>query len=456
MSEKKELSRRSYLKYAAAATVAAGLGAAGLYAGYQLSPKPKERIEIRIVTDETNPTVVAEMNRAALEYEETTDVRVKVQPSYMGGMANVLAAGIAAGDMPEIAWGGGMSYVIELARLGELMPLTGVIDEIGRDKFYDTAVDEATWRNDVWMAPMDIEPNMFWYRKDLYEEHGLPTPPETWDDLLEASEVLNNPPEMYGTVVPLGLEYMASEGIFLPNFWQNNGLICDADLNVVIDRDPYLTRTIETLDYLKQLQKYSPPGSANYSYSETYTAFVSEAAASCGYWARVLEVMSRTNPSMLKKYGCCPFPRPKGGMLAAKGGAEGVGVLKKSKHPDAAVDYVKWYYTSDSYLRWLHTVPAHLWPARKDVAESAEFRNNPLLLENPEVPETVQRLLPVCYTTSREPNGIRNVAGDSGAYLYAVSELVQSVVWGNEDAETAISAFAKKIRQFIEEAKSYQ
>jgi ABC-type glycerol-3-phosphate transport system substrate-binding protein len=128
--------------------------------------------------------------------------------------------------------------------------------------------------------------------------------------------------------------------------------------------------------------------------------------------------------------------------------------MKKSKNPELAKDFLKWWLGSEGYLRWCLTVPGHLWPSRKDMAESEAFLGNPLLVQNPSVVETVRKLIPVGYTPMTEPNGIVNQAGASGGYKTVIDELAQAVCIGNEDPKQAITAFAAQIRGIIEELRT--
>ena len=59
----------------------------------------------------------------------------------------------------------------------------------------------ATWKGKLLGLPFrTLSHQILFYRKDLYEKHGL-SPPKTIDDYVENARALNNPPEMYGASI---------------------------------------------------------------------------------------------------------------------------------------------------------------------------------------------------------------------------------------------------------------
>ena len=69
-----------------------------------------------------------------------------------------------------------------------LVPLNDLIDEIGRDKFNESALDECTLDGNNYAVPLYSHAMVMWIRKDLLEENNLEVP-KTWDELYEAAEV---------------------------------------------------------------------------------------------------------------------------------------------------------------------------------------------------------------------------------------------------------------------------
>jgi len=59
--------------------------------------------------------------------------------------------------------------------------------------------------------PVNGNQQLYFYRGDKFQEAGLPTPPQTWEDVTESARKLHNPPQLYGyatiTVAPIQASY---------------------------------------------------------------------------------------------------------------------------------------------------------------------------------------------------------------------------------------------------------
>lgn len=100
-------------------------------------------------------------------------------------------------------------WYVEMYAGGFLAPVTDIDPGFSLDPqiytyddtiYYDPATktqNKATGK----LMSMPVNPNipLLFYRRDLYEQHGLKVP-ETWDELLANAKKLHNPPKMYGIV----------------------------------------------------------------------------------------------------------------------------------------------------------------------------------------------------------------------------------------------------------------
>lgn len=74
---------------------------------------------------------------------------------------------------------------------GLLDDISDLWEEENWDEVFPTPFKKmATHNGKQYFVPMAYQWNPIWYRKDIFEEHGL-TPPETWDELLELCGRLN-------------------------------------------------------------------------------------------------------------------------------------------------------------------------------------------------------------------------------------------------------------------------
>lgn len=99
---------------------------------------------------------------------------------------------LSSDDPPDIyaLWPGGRP--IFQSQNGLISPITDFYQEsIG--PIYSEGVNQGVVENDgeTYVLPINIMPNAFYYRTDMFEEYGL-SEPETWDEFLEVLETLKS------------------------------------------------------------------------------------------------------------------------------------------------------------------------------------------------------------------------------------------------------------------------
>lgn len=98
-----------------------------------------------------------------------------------------LVVAMSGGQAPDLfaSWGGG--WLEEFVKSGQVMDLTD--KDIEFDRFIETALGNSTFDDRIYGLPLGISPYIFYYNKEIFEEHGLEVP-ETYNDLLEIIDVL--------------------------------------------------------------------------------------------------------------------------------------------------------------------------------------------------------------------------------------------------------------------------
>ncbi len=101
--------------------------------------------------------------------------------------------------------------------------------------------------------------NLFWYRKDKYEESGLSTPPETWDEVAAAAKKLHDPNRSFYGYVQRGVRGNPASFGFLPfllSWGEDVFANPPEDWTVTINSG----RAKEALKFVLDLLKWAPPG----------------------------------------------------------------------------------------------------------------------------------------------------------------------------------------------------
>ena len=96
--------------------------------------------------------------------------------------------GLASGNVPDMSTAL-VGHVTEMINSDALVPLNDLIDDIGRDKFSENALNEGTVDGNNYSIPLYSHAMVMWVRKDLLEQNGLEVP-KTWDELYETAKQL--------------------------------------------------------------------------------------------------------------------------------------------------------------------------------------------------------------------------------------------------------------------------
>ena len=99
--------------------------------------------------------------------------------------------------------------VVEMINADAIIPLDDMIDEIGRDRFYESPIQEMTYDGSCYAVPIYSHAFVMWYRKDLLEKYNLDVP-TTWDEFNAAATAITQGEngEVYGCSVPMGTNDM--------------------------------------------------------------------------------------------------------------------------------------------------------------------------------------------------------------------------------------------------------
>ena len=176
--------------------------------------------------------------------KDNADTEVEIVPAGWDEANSKLVSLIQAGETPDVIISGSRS-LRQFAELGAIANL----NEFMTDEFKAGRVEEvlktANINGDQYGIPLAFSSRALYYRKDL-----IPTPPTTWDELLEtAKKVKSENPDMYGFAIPTDLTSGTDE---LLNFiYQNGGSVTDADGNIKLNTK----ENVETLNFLKKFQE---------------------------------------------------------------------------------------------------------------------------------------------------------------------------------------------------------
>lgn len=119
---------------------------------------------------------------------------------------------------------------------------------------------------------------LYFYRKDLFDKHGL-KPPERWDDVLAAARVIQERENIYGYVMRAA-QGNAVVADFMPLFWAFGAEMFDAAGRPTVNS----AEAVAALKFMLQLGEYAPPGYVNFNADEVSNHLLQGTAAQSINW----------------------------------------------------------------------------------------------------------------------------------------------------------------------------
>ncbi len=175
------------------------------------------------------------------EYDATVDVEEFGQDAMKEDLRSRLTAGSGAPDVAMLEMIDGPAEI----DTGAVADLTDRIDDAGiEDDFVSGAWASLQEDGATYAIPWDIGPTAVYYRRDIYEDHGLDADAiETWDDFQEEGEKLPDDIAMFN--IPVN----DLDGVWRFQFRQlgNRPFTEDGEVNIHNDDSVMIAETIKQL-----------------------------------------------------------------------------------------------------------------------------------------------------------------------------------------------------------------
>jgi multiple sugar transport system substrate-binding protein len=314
------------------------------------------------------------IQRAADEFmAEHSGVTINIETFAWSEFYTKWTTGLLSGQVPDVSTAL-PNHVVELIDVDALIPLNDVIDNIGRERFYEAPLLEGTVDGNNYSIPMYSHAQVMWYRQDLLEAAGLNVP-QTWDELYEAAVALTKAPDVYGMPFPTGLGDMM--GTRYLNFYVRSA----GETLITEDGKANLTSpaAIEGINYWTKMYKAaSPEGSITFGVLDQATLFYQGNSAFDFNSGFHIGGVASNSPQLLEHIAAAPVPKMNAN--DERNGIETSNIpvvaWKNSKHPEIVKAFIEKLYETDGYIEFLHSVPAGMLPALKDISEHPDFLAN--------------------------------------------------------------------------------
>ena len=320
------------------------------------------------------------------------DVSINLVAVEENDLATHVQTASAAGTLPamyeapaETAVAFGVEGILDIAAVTE------ILNGIGKDKFYQGALKvlETSAKDGYYALPYHGWVQGLWYRADWFEEAGL-EPPTTWEATLKAAKYFYQPDKnQYGVLVGT-MEEGYTEQCFTPIAMANNAALFDKDGKLVFN-SPEMKEAVE---YYAELAKYNPPGPQTWRardyylqgklamfYYSTYImddlALQEVAAGSLSADNFADLAGTGFDPELVDKTRLAPIMTNKASAGYGTVVAFGLFNQEDSAQTAAAQNFIKYLYTQNAYITFLHMAPGGMNPMLKEISTNARFQNDP-------------------------------------------------------------------------------
>jgi multiple sugar transport system substrate-binding protein len=331
---------------------------------------------IRVWHTETQPNSQQAMKNIAARFEaKHPGVKIELEALAWTDLEGKIMASLAAGTPPELSHGQPITCTA-LQSKGLLLPLDEVVKALGEDNIFDQIKRVCRVDGRQYGLVHAAGTSLLIYRKDLANKLNLAAP-KTWADLIANAKALTTP-GMYGITLPGDNLFI---NILLGELIASNG-------GVLFDKSnrPQVTsqQMIETLEFLKALTRYAPPGWEGHGYRETFTNLYGQKAAMMfqGY-GRGASLIEQNAPKEManaehfdvwvKPYG------PSGRAAVAQVDEEPWMLFKGARNTREAVEFLKFFYQKENYLEYIQTVPIHFFPITKSMRGERDYQSTPMI-----------------------------------------------------------------------------
>lgn len=304
--------------------------------------------------------------------EENPGVKITIETFSWGDFYTKWTTGLASGNVPDMSTAL-PGHVVEMMDAEALVTVDDLIDEIGRDRFSESALSEGKKDGSCYSLPLYSHAQVMWYRKDLLKEAGLEVP-KTWKEFAEAAKALTKN-GVYGCSFPCGSNDLM--GTRFLNFYVRSGggsLLTD-DLKADLTSD----LAIDGINYWLDIYKNcSPKDSVNYAVLDQATLFYQGKTAfdfNSGFQIGGVETNS---PELSDQIDCAMLPKINADDpdYGAETSNIPMVVWQNSEHPEICKAFIKKLYDKDTYMKFLEATPVGMLPSITGISDTPEYQKN--------------------------------------------------------------------------------
>lgn len=349
-------------------------------------------------------------------------------------------AAMQAGTLPDLMIHGA-DTAIPMFLAGALHPVDDVIKSIGGpDVFLPGLLDRTSkYRGQYLSIPHYVHSRILIYRKDRLAAAGL-KPPVTWDDTLKVAVATTKAPDYYGWILKLNKNDVAGTYLLYPLVRSAGGGFYDADGKVTFMSAPVK----EAVQFMTEVARQaSGPGVADYNTNDNFNLVNSGKTTLAEDSASIVAGAAVNAPQVAEQLDATDMPRkttPASLLISLSF------FLPKGKNPDDAKAFLRYLYSDENYLPFLHTIPLFMFPTTRKASGPAFFQH-PTIQRFRNVVDVSMRGLESSTMFCME-NGLNPFAAPVSA-AHIVEEMFHRILIDKQPIDQAMGVAAKTMEDTI-------
>jgi len=341
----------------------------------EVAKPPAEQITLRVGTGDSGEGLKPHQEIIARFEKENPDIKVQLEPVAGDYYARLLTQA-AAGDAPDIIMIGD-DAVPEFVGKGVFLPLEDFIKgayPLDTSIYLPNVLDPGKWEGKQWLLPKDFSPLGVYYNKKIFDQYSVAYPKDgwTWDDMLKTAQGLtkdtdgDGKTDLWGIQLTAnwttGFEYYvaAAGGRLISEDGKKFGGYMDS---------PETIAAVQFLADLYNKYKVAPPPADLTGWAGNNPEFENGKAA-MRLFGRWPQAGLKTNPNVDLALVGVPAGKVRANVLFWGG----FGIYSKSKQPEAAWRFLRFYAGEPGAQVWKD------WalPAVTSVADQAGTTKDPI------------------------------------------------------------------------------
>jgi len=234
-------------------------------------------------------------------------------------------------------------WVASLANMFD--PIDARVREKGipLDRWPEAHLRQGRVNNQLLGLPSRGHVQLLFYRRDIFERHGL-TPPATWEALVTTAQTIQQrEPNLHGVAVPYGRNNGQNLMVWYNFLWGRGGTLFDAQGQPAFNSAAAIASVQDYVDLLRR-HRITPPGAVSFTEQDAVNSMGqgNSAMLPTWWWVRATLVNPQASRLRPEQIGFAPMPSYAGRARTTFTNTWVWGITRRSRRKDAAMELLTW------------------------------------------------------------------------------------------------------------------